>query len=421
MRRFFFAIAILSVLISVAAPEPSQAQTWTAEERGILRSLWIGSLPPLTADPSNRVADNAKAAKLGHKLFFDKRFSGNKEIACSSCHQPEKGFADGLPLAQGMGAVPRHAPTIIGTAYSPWFFWDGRKDSQWSQALGPMESPVEHGGTRTQLTKILFSDPDYSKSYGEIFGTLPDTTDESRFPNIAAPIDVPLSRAAWDAMKTADRKIVSRIYSNIGKAIAAYERLIIPGPSRFDAYVEAVLNGDQAVQKRLFNDDEIGGLSLFIGKGNCTQCHNGPLLTNNDFHNTGLTPRTDAPGNVGRAAGIKSVRKDEFNCLGQFSDAEDAVCGELKFAKVSGIELIGSFKTPTLRNLGKTAPYMHEGQLSTLSAVVEFYNRAPKAKIGHSELKPLRLTKTELVRLERFLMTLDGPLIGPQALMSPPR
>lgn len=421
MGRFVFAGAVLSVLIAIAAPGSSQGQTWSAAERSILRSLWIGSLPPLPADPSNRAADNAKAAKLGQQLFFDKRFSGNKEIACSSCHQPEKGFADGLPLAQGMGAVPRHAPTIIGTAYSPWFFWDGRKDSQWSQALGPMESPVEHGGTRTQFAKLLFSDLDYRNSYEEVFGNLPDTSDKSRFPGIAAPIDVPQSRAAWDAMKAADRQIVSRIYSNIGKAIAAYERLILPGPSRFDHYVEAVFNGDQASQKRLFADEEIGGLSLFIGKGNCTQCHNGPLFTNNDFHNTGLTPRTDAPGNIGRAGGINSARADEFNCLGPFSDAEDANCGELKFARLSGVELIGSFKTPTLRNLGKTAPYMHEGQLPTLSTVVDFYNRAPKAKIGHSELKPLRLTEMELVRLEKFLMTLDGPLIGSKALMSPPR
>jgi cytochrome c peroxidase len=284
-----------------------------------------------------------------------------------------------------------------------------------------MESPVEHGGTRTEFAKILYSNQAYRKSYEAIFDELRDTTDESRFPNIAAPIDDPQSRAAWDAMKEGDRQIVSRIYSNIGKAIAAYERLIIPGPSRFDQYVEAVLNGDQATQKELFTDDEIGGLRLFIGKGNCIECHNGPLFTNNDFHNTGRTPRTDAPGNSGRAAGVKSVQADEFNCLGPFSDAEDADCGELKFAKLSGAELIGSFKTPTLRNLGKTAPYMHEGQLSTLSAVVDFYNRAPKAKIGRSELKPLRLTETELFRLKRFLMTLDGPLMVPQALMSPPR
>ena len=418
MRRLNYAVAVLLILIAVAAPDISQAQTWSEEELGTLRSLWIGSLPKLPADPSNRVADKAYAAKFGQKLFFDKRFSGNQEIACSSCHQPEKGFTDGLPLAKGIGIGSIHTPTIIGTAYSPWFFWDGRKDSQWSQALEPLESPFEHGGTRTQFTKILFSDPDYRNFYEEIFGNLPDTTDEGRFPSIAAPIGASQSRNAWETMKAADRQIVSRIYSNIGKAIAAYERLIIPGPSRFDRYVKAVLGGNQAAQKRLFNEDEISGLRIFIGKGNCTQCHNGPLFTNHDFHNTGLTSLIDAPSNLGRAAGIKSAWADEFNCL--FSDAKDANCIELKFAKLSGVELIGSFKTPTLRNLGKTAPYMHEGQLPTLKAVVDFYNRAPKARLGHSELSPLYLTNSELFRLERFLIALDGPLVGPEALVLSP-
>jgi cytochrome c peroxidase len=419
MGRINFIAAISFALIAAVVPGCSLAQSWTAEERNVLRSLWIGSLPALPKDLSNRVADNAKAAKLGQKLFFDKRFSGNKKIACSSCHQPEKAFTDGLPQAQGVGRASHHTPTIIGTAYSPWFFWDGRKDSQWSQALGPMENPVEHGGTRTQFAKILYSIPDYRKSYEDIFGNLLDTSDENRFPTIAAPIDATQSRAAWNSMAAVDRQIVSRVYSNIGKAIAAYERLILPGPSRFDQYVEAVLNDNQAAQKRLFNKDEVGGLSLFIGKGNCTQCHNGPLFTNNDFHNTGLALRMDAHSNVGRAAGVKSVWADEFNCLGPFSDAKDSNCGELKFAKLTGSELIGSFKTPTLRNLGKTAPYMHKGQLSTLSEVVDFYNRAPKAKMGYSELRPLRFSEKDLVRLRKFLLTLDGPLIGPQTLMSP--
>jgi cytochrome c peroxidase len=416
-----FSIVGLAALFFAAAAHPSQIQNWSAAERGILKSFWIGSLPPLAKDPTNRVGDNAKAAKLGHKLFFDKRLSGNGEISCASCHQPDKAFTDGLPLAQGMGAVPRHSPTIIGTAYSPWFFWDGRKDSQWSQALGPMESSVEHGGTRTHFAKIVVSDPAYHKAYEDIFGVLPDLTDDVRFPSNAAPIDEPVSRAAWTGMKAADRQTISRIYSNMGKAISAYERLILPGPSRFDRYVEAVLNGNENAQKRLFNEDEIAGLRLFMGKGNCTQCHNGPLLTNNDFHNTGLPSISGTAKDDGRAAGVKSVKADEFNCLGQFSDAHDGDCSELKFAKVSGAELMGSFKTPTLRNLTQTAPYMHDGQLSTLAAVVDFYNRAPAALLGHSELLPLRLSAKEVSRLEQFLLTLDGPINAPKGYLSAPR
>nr|MBC8239427.1 cytochrome-c peroxidase [Alphaproteobacteria bacterium] len=241
------------------------------------------------------------------------------------------------------------------------------------------------------------------------------------FPSAAAPIDDATARAAWTGMTAADRQTITRIYSNMGKAISAYERLILPGPSRFDRYVEAVLNDDANAQEQFFNKDEIDGLRLFIGKGNCTQCHNGPLLTNNDFHNTGLSSIADTPEDVGRAAGVKSAKTDEFSCLSQFSDADDGDCGELKFAKVTGAELVGSFKTPTLRNLTQTAPYMHAGQLSTLVAVIEFYNRAPTAKLGHSELLPLDLTAREVGQMEKFLLTLDGPISAPRDYLAPPR
>jgi cytochrome c peroxidase len=414
MDRIAIFVAIFLAIVVATKAVPLSAQEWSGPERKVLRTLWIGSLPPLPNDPSNRVADDARAAGLGRVLFFDKRLSSNGNVACSTCHQPDKGFADGLALAQGVGLVPRHTPTIIGIAYSPWFFWDGRKDSQWSQALGPMESPVEHGITRTLIAKILFADTYYSQAYEEIFGRLPDLSDSQRFPGIAAPIDVPESRIAWEAMNVADRRAVSRIYANIGKAIAAYERLVLPGASRFDRYVKAVLDGDKVAQKQLFNADEAAGLRLFIGRGNCTRCHNGPLFTNHDFHNTGIPATTGAQGNSGRAAGVKMVLQDEFNCLGPFSDAAISECQELRFAKVAGDDLIGSFKTPTLRNVAKTAPYMHEGQLATLNAVIDFYNRAPSAKPGHSELEPLGLSKKEIGYLEDFLRTLDGPVSAPQ-------
>jgi len=415
VRAVIFFIIIFSTVVVIKAS--ASAQEWSGTERDVLRTLWIGSLSPLPNDPSNKVADDARAANLGRKLFFDKRLSSNGNVACSTCHQPDKGFADGLALARGVGQVPRHSPTIIGIAYSPWFFWDGRKDSQWSQALGPMESPVEHGATRTQIAKILQADTFYSRAYEEVFGRLPDVSDDKKFPDIAAPIDVPESRISWDAMKATDRRAVSRIYANIGKAIAAYERLILPGISRFDRYVKAVLDGDKVAQNKLFNADEAAGLRLFIGKGNCTRCHNGPLLTNHDFHNTGIPAIAGAPGNSGRAAGVRIVLQDEFNCLGPFSDATGAECRELKFAKVAGDDLIGSFKTPTLRNVANTAPYMHEGQLDTLNAVVDFYNRAPSARPGHSELEPLGLSKKETGYLESFLKTLNGSFSAPQQVL----
>ena len=140
----FLGLGLLIVSCSSLLPN-----RWSEEEMNSLRSLWIGSLPPLPADPSNKYADDPAAAALGQKLFFDTRFSSNGQVSCASCHLTDLLFQDGTPLATGVGTTNRRTMTIIGTAYSPWQFWDGRKDSQWAQALGPMESAVEHGGNRT--------------------------------------------------------------------------------------------------------------------------------------------------------------------------------------------------------------------------------------------------------------------------------
>jgi len=130
-------LGLMGVAILIASCSFFQ-RTWSGDELASLRSLWIGSLPPLPADPSNKYADNPGAATFGQKLFFDTRFSSSSRVACATCHLPEKLFQDGTPLAHGVGTTNRRTMTIIGTAYSSWFFWDGRKDSQWAQALGPM-------------------------------------------------------------------------------------------------------------------------------------------------------------------------------------------------------------------------------------------------------------------------------------------
>ncbi|MEC7357329.1 MAG: cytochrome c peroxidase [Verrucomicrobiota bacterium] len=411
----------LAIVLTATVFAPTYAQDWSDEEKEELRSLWIDSLAATPNDPSNLVDNNARAVMLGHRLFFDKQFSGDGEVSCASCHRPELWFTDGLPLAKGMGTTSRHTQTIVGTAHSPWLFWDGRKDSQWSQALGPMESPVEHGGTRVQFAKILVSDPSYRQAYEEIFGALPDILDSRRFPTIAAPNDVSKSREAWEKMTPDDREMISRIFSNMGKAIAAYERLILPGASRFDRYVEAVLNGTGKELSNTFSDDEIAGLRLFVGKGNCIQCHNGPLFTNNDFHNTGVPSKPNLDPDRGRAGGVKAVRADEFNCLGSFSDAGAGDCAELKFMQTESSELLGKFKVATLRNISNTAPYMHSGNFSTLADVLNFYNNPPDAKLGQSELNQLNLNAKEISQMGSFLKTLAGPVDAQEKYLLPPR
>jgi len=358
-------------------PEP-----WSEAEVAILHSLWIGNLPAPPADATNSVADDLRAANFGHLLFFDPRLSGTGGVSCSTCHQPERHFTDGLPKGQAIGMSKRNTPSIVGAAYSPWLYWDGRRDSLWSQALSPLEDPAEHGGRREQYLEFIAADPEYREMYVSLFGEIPDLSNE-------------------DAVNAA--------FANVGKVIAAYERLLIPGRSRFDAYVEAVIAGDHRLQSETFSIEEISGLRLFIGPAACTQCHNGPSFTNHEFHNTGVI---SFPGEIpdrGRVAGVRQVLADPFNCDGPFSDDVDHDCAELAFTR-TGPELIGTFRTPSLRNLENTGPFMHKGQIETLGEVLQHYNEAPLAMIGHNEAKPLGLSDRELRQLEAFLRTLAAPL-----------
>ncbi len=395
---------------------------WTAVEMATLESLWLGSLPPLPPDPSNAVGDDPRAAVFGQKLFFDTRFSANGQVSCATCHQPERNFTDGLPLAQAIGVTDRQTPAITGTAYSPWFFWDGRRDSQWAQALTPMESAVEHGGTRTQYAHIISQDEAYRRAYETIFGPLADLSDTSRFPASAGPVEDTDLRAAWDAMTPADQDLINRVYANIGKAIAAYERQIVPGASRFDSYVEALLVGDEAGVQQSLDPDELAGLRLFLSRGRCTQCHNGPLFTNNGFHAIGVPDAEGQPPDIGRFTGGQQAVANEFNCLGRYSDARPEECTELRFIKLQGLDLMGAFKVPSLRNVAETAPYMHAGQFSNLAEVLAHYNQAPtrQGPTGHTDILPLAFSQIELSQLEAFLGSLSAPLDVAPELLSPP-
>jgi cytochrome c peroxidase len=388
---------------------------WSDDQLASLRSLWIGSLPPLLADPSNKYADSPEAAVFGQKLFFDTRFSSNSKVACATCHLPEKLFQDGTPLAHGVGTTNRRTMTIIGTAYSPWFFWDGRKDSQWAQALGPMESPVEHGGNRTLYAHLIAEN--YAEEYTALFGSLPDF---SNLPRNAGPVADSEAAANWQAMSPTDREAVTRIYANIGKSIAAYERRLVPDESRFDKYAEAVLNDDYKSASQIFNANEIAGLKLFIGEAHCTNCHNGPLFTNNDFHNTGIPVTQGLPKDIGRAKGSQQVLVDEFNCLSTYSDAKPEQCSELNFLVADGNDLIRQFKPPSLRNVAERGPYMHAGQFATLEEVLHHYNAAPAAPAGHSELEPLNLSEEQLAQIIAFLKTLSVSLDTDQKWLRSP-
>lgn len=412
-KRFliFPSLVLLSTLMCAARP---QTDRWSTEQIDELRNLSIRALDELPADPTNRVADDAEAAKLGHELFFDPRLSSNGKVSCASCHQPEREFQDGTALAQGVGTTNRRTMPVAGTSFSPFLFWDGRKDSQWAQALGPLESPVEHGGSRAQYAHVIAEN--YRASYERVFGALPDLTGVSA---VAGPVSDPASAAAWNEMPERDREAVTRVFVNIGKAMAAYERRIQHAPSRFDRYVDALTTTGRPPADVL-SHDEVAGLRLFVGKANCTQCHNGPLLTNHEFHNTGVPANPSVPQDRGRSEGAKNVLADEFNCRSRWSDASPAQCSELEFLKADGHELERAFKVPSLRGVGERAPYMHAGQFATLGEVLHHYNQAPAAPGGHTELKKLKLNPQELRQLEAFLRALSGGIEAPPEFLRAP-
>jgi cytochrome c peroxidase len=191
---------------------------------------------------------------------------------------------------------------------------------------------------------------------------------------------------------------VGRAFANLGKAIAAFESRITLAPARFDRYVR----GDESA----LTAKEIEGLKLFIGKAGCVACHSGPFFTNGEFHNTGI-PQSGA--DLGRLTGVAQLRRDEFNCLGRYSDAKPSDCA-MQFLPRASRRLRGAFKPPSLRNVTRNAPHMQAGQFATLEQVLRHYNRAPRAVVGHSELHPLHLADTQLHALAAFLRTLESPV-----------
>ncbi|MBF0274047.1 MAG: cytochrome-c peroxidase [Nitrospinae bacterium] len=299
------------------------------------KEIEIGILPKVTI-PSENLQTKEKV-ELGKMLFFDPRLSGNNSISCASCHSPAFGFSDNLPRAIGTGdkELGRNSPTIINAAYNFLQFWDGRAKSLEEQALGPIASPTEMAQDLGELEEELSKIPLYQKKFTKIFGKEGITTE------------------------------------NIAKVIAAYERTIISHGSKFEHFLHG---SDNAL-----SDEEKRGLELFKGKANCIRCHNGPNLTDNGFHNIGVTPQGPLKEDLGRFAVIpvKVMKK--------------------------------AFKTPTLWDCEKTKPYMHNGSLSTLEEVIEFYNKGGEDREGiDPEMKELNLTKKEKKELLSFLKSLSG-------------
>ncbi len=368
-------------------------------------------MPKPPPDPTNRWAEVPEAAEFGRRLFYDPRFSGAGDVSCATCHQPDRAWTDGRSLALGAAQTSRHAPSLHNAAHQRWLFWDGRADSLWAQALGPLEDEREHAGSRLQYAHTIYGDPRLRGNYERIFGALPDLSDAARFPAEGRPVgdpDHPHQRA-WDAMRSEDRDAVTEVFVRMGKAIAAFERRMVTAQAPFDVFVEGVRVGDIEKQAAL-EPTARDGLRLFLGEARCHLCHDGPLFSDLEFHVTGAPPLDPSlPEDLGRAAGISALAEDDFNGTGRWSDDPG---GQARYK----VEMLpdpegwrSAFKTPSLRNVAKTAPYMHQGQLASLEEVLDFYSTLEGADLSDAReqlLEPLDLGEEQRVALMAFLRSL---------------
>jgi len=267
--------AILFLIVFIGTYTPGTAcamdeHTWSEQEKAVLRSLWIGSLGPLPVDPSNRYSDNPQAASFGRKLFFEDHFSGNMKVSCATCHREDYFFTDNLPLSHGMDTTPRRSMPLIGAAYNSWFFWDGRSDSLWSQALGPIENKLEHGISRTMSAYIISKY--YREEYEALFGPIPEFTD-GKWPHEARPAkDDPNALKAWVLMTPQQKEVVNSIYVNMDSVV-----VVPPGEFFIDStgvdglpnFPYANISQPLEVVTRIRNDGTSGlynvGVSLLRG------------------------------------------------------------------------------------------------------------------------------------------------------------
>lgn len=283
-------------------------------------------LEPLPAPV--RTESEPPEVALGRTLFFDPRLSGDNRLSCASCHDPHRRFSDGRPVAHGRARLKRNTPALLNLEARAPYFWDGRAASLEEQALLPITNPEELAQDLGALERELGADPGYAARFREAFGA------------------EGLTRAT------------------IARALAAYERTLVSAGSRYDRY----LLGDAGA----LTAEEVQGLRLFAGKGECTTCHTGSLLTDNGFHNVGV------PGeDPGRAEPMR------------------------------GGAMRATFKTPSLRDVARTAPYFHDGSAATLEDVLDHYARGGAADTP-GDIHPLALTPEEKQALVAFLRALDG-------------
>jgi cytochrome c peroxidase len=308
--------------------------------------------------------------ELGRKLFFDARLSVDGQISCASCHDPKLAFTDGKAVAEGIAGRrgSRNSPTLLNAMFNTGQFWDGRADTLEDQAIQPLTNPLEMGNSAyDDVVKRLREIPEYRADFQSVFG---------------AEIKIEL----------------------VGKAIAAYERTLVSGDSPFDRFIAGDLNA--------ISDEAKRGFAIFRGKGRCSRCHTFsdamPFFTDFNYHNTGVAanhPQFEKLARQAYSVCETDRAKEEIDALSRREGGQELGRVLITYQVFD----LGSYRTPSLRNIALTAPYFHDGSAKTLADVVKFYNEGGRQNINREwDLNSLALTDDEQKDLVAFLNTLTG-------------
>jgi cytochrome c peroxidase len=374
------ATALAAAMLTPTA-SPQRGALDLPEGNALKRILKLGPWPESARnDPSNRVSGNADAIALGAALFTDTRLSGSGRIACSTCHRPDRAFTDARARGEGASRGDRNTLALLDVGGQRWFGWDGANDSLWAQSLRPIVDPREMNGDIARIATLVRSDDALRRRYMRTFGSVPGTHDET-------------------------------IAVDSAKALAAYVETLRSTRTAFDIYRDALARGDAFAASR-YPAAARRGVALFVGKGRCDLCHSGPRFTNGEFHDVGVpffVERTRVDS--GRYDGIRRLQSSRYNLLGAFND-DPARSTATSTRHVSlAHRNYGEFRVPSLRNVARTAPYMHDGSLATLRDVIRHYSELDENRLhadGESILRPLRLSEAEIDDLVAFLETLTS-------------
>jgi cytochrome c peroxidase len=328
-------LLLLALLVAFPGLATRAETAWSADEIKQVTSLgpWP---PPMRPDPGNRVSGQAKAIELGRRLFSDARMSPVGYIACVTCHQPDRSFTDNKARAHGLADLPRNTPALANVRLQRWLGWGGASDSLWMASIRPILDTREFDGSTASVAKLFVRDPELAACYRQVFKESPQARPE-------------------------------RTLVNVGKALAAFQETLMTARTPFDDFRDALVRGDRAAAAT-YPAAAQRGLKLFVGPGGCIACHSGPNFSDGEFHR--VAPPGDSAvlglDDGGRLDDARRLKSSALNLLGAHNDDRSRGNGDATRALIVNDALRGRFRTPGLRNVAVTPPYLHNGSVERL-------------------------------------------------------